>query len=111
MRRKCRRYSCRGSTDNWYNRNDGCSAGLITGAMTGVFRAPCAIHDICYATPGRTQLQCDIDFRTNMLKNCAMPGIGSIGYPFCALTAAAAYRAVRNHGHNFPGFARSCVEV
>lgn len=111
MKSKCRKFSCDGSVDNWYGRNDGCSAGFVSGAMTNVFRAACAIHDICYATPRRTKSQCDYEFYYNMVKTCRFPGIGSVAVSFCDSAARIAYLVVKDHGSNFPDFAKNCQEV
>lgn len=111
LRDRCRKFSCGGSTSRWYGRDDGCSASIVSRPMTGIFRAACAIHDICYATPGRSQRSCDGDFKHNMLQTCRFPGLGSVGYPVCAAAAGAAYAAVKNHGNTFPSFAATCTEV
>lgn len=76
-----------------------------------IFRAACAIHDICYATPGRTKSQCDGDFHYNMQQTCKFPSFGSIWIGHCAATAGIAYLVVKDHGGNFPKFAKTCHEV
>ena len=75
------------------------------------FRAACAIHDLCYATPKRTKKQCDDEFYYNMLQTCKFPGVGSIVSRTCKSTAAVAYLVVVDHGNNFPDFAKTCREV
>ena len=75
------------------------------------FRAACAIHDLCYATPKRTKGQCDREFYYNMVQTCKFPGVGSIVSRPCKSTAFIAYLAVVNHGNNFPDFAKNCTEV
>ena len=76
-----------------------------------IFRAACFIHDLCYATPGRTQQQCDFEFKMNMLTTCRIPGIGSLAYPVCANAAEIAFIAVSASGNTFPDFAATCTEV
>merc|ERR1712179_76037 len=111
VRANCQQYSCGNprSVSNWYGRNDGCSAGAVGPAMTNVFGAACGIHDMCYATPGATQSQCDDDFLHNMLKICQFPGVGSVLIGVCAATAGIAYRVVQDHGNTFPEFAATCI--
>ncbi|KAJ3105791.1 hypothetical protein HDU96_008431, partial [Phlyctochytrium bullatum] len=83
------------------NRRDGCSvpqgsSGAIV-AYSGFFKAACDVHDMCYATEGRPQAQCDSDFEKNMKVLCkAGKPVGEIGV--CNSAADAFVTAVRVAG-------------
>lgn len=79
--------------------------------MTEVFRTACAIHDICYSTPGRSQSDCDRDFGHNMEQTCKFPGVGVVAFPVCLATVGYAVLAVNNPGRTHPDFAATCTEV
>ena len=61
---------------------------------------------MCYASPRRTQRQCDDEFLHNMRQTCRQfPGIGSPFFAACMATARLAWGAVQRDGKIFPGFA------
>ena len=66
------------NTQDWLNRDDGCSVPGIGPAATEVFRTPCAIHDLCYAGPQGKNM-CDEQIETNMEAICSLPGVANVG--------------------------------
>lgn len=63
--------------------------------FAGVDQRPaCQAHDECYATSGRSRLECDQQFYNNMLDRCACSN-----YPcLCRMGALRWYMQVRVHG-------------
>ena len=51
----------------------------------------CDNHDICYATCGKTQTECDLDFLSDLLKQCDqyIPALDIVARNRCAVVAAA----------------------
>lgn len=78
-------------------RIDGCSASIVTGAMNEFFRVACNLHDVCYHTPEKAKASCDLEFRDNMLRLCAVP---TSLQPSCVNTALIAYDAVVSFGQS-----------
>ena len=69
------------------------------------FRAACARHDRCYATPGACKAACDRQFLCDMLAQCSC----SRNPRRCARVARRMYRAVQKHGDR--AFARAQAEA
>ncbi len=66
------------NTQRWLDWDDGCSVPGIKSPSTQVFRAPCAIHDLCYAGPQGKNM-CDEQIETNMKAICSLPGVANVG--------------------------------
>ncbi|MBX3177961.1 MAG: PASTA domain-containing protein [Candidatus Hydrogenedentes bacterium] len=60
----------------------------------------CDNHDICYATCGKTQTECDLDFLSDLLKQCDqyIPALDIVARNRCAVVAAAYTTAVATFG-------------
>ena len=50
----------------------GCSGGAFGQALEEFYngKVACVIHDFCYSTQNRTRLECDLEFKENLLKVC-----------------------------------------
>ena len=94
----CRTYKCSGDVNKWFARIDGCS-----GPIQGYFEPACAIHDLCYSTPGIPKDSCDLGFRANMNSICSQNGD-----PSCYPMSEAAYIAVQKYGHPDENFRATC---
>ena len=81
----------------WASRADGCSIPVpgLKEIWNEVFHAACDLHDLCYASLGHTQADCDRWFDVNMIQICQFPGIGSaFGFAACIDSAQVIYQAV-----------------
>ena len=58
------------------------------------FRVACAIHDLCYVTPGQDKDTCNGHFWDNMLMTCTMPGLASVAYWYVTCTP-------NNYGYHY----------
>lgn len=58
------------------------------------FTSSCNKHDICYQTIGKSQKQCDLEFKADLYSKCKFDGA-------CRLTAKAFYEAVNKFGSGY----------
>lgn len=80
---------------------NGCSSPLKPSPYLKIFRNDCNKHDVCY-TSRKSRLQCDRDFRANMLATCKRlyPNIATANRRNCDREANAFYWGVRWFGKN-----------
>ena len=74
----------------------------------------CAIHDICYSTPGPTQHQCDDDFLRTLLTTCSFRSVSSNpADKICADISHFGYKMVQLFGATYrdEDFIATCTEV
>ena len=73
-------------------------------------KVACVLHDFCYGTNGKTQEDCDNEFKENLTLVCSekVPYNDSI----CPLVVESAYRIVRTFGEShfepFENCAKNC---
>lgn len=88
----------------WRSRADGCSIPVegLKQIWNEVFHAACDLHDLCYASLGHTQEDCDRWFLGNMKAICSFPGIATfgVGKTSCLSSAEVIYRAVQTKGRS-----------
>jgi hypothetical protein len=65
--------------------------------IADTFRDACNTHDVCYCTPGKSQGDCDTEFRNNLLKSCNSTVTGFLD-PSCEVFALGYYEAVSDLG-------------
>jgi hypothetical protein len=87
------------------DRADGCSGGVSSDKRR--FRAACNEHDVCYATPGKTQKGCDEDFLANMRYMCEFEQGGCRGAAFFIRGFVAFATKSYNNGQDY--VARKCA--
>lgn len=71
------------------------TGGLVPIADT--FKDACNTHDVCYCTAGKSQGDCDTEFRGNLLKSCSSTVTGFLD-PACEVFALGYYEAVSDLG-------------
>ena len=75
---------------------DGCTGP--TGGHRDLFLKSCIAHDLCYhhepSSSGKTQKDCDLEFRSNLLKACS----SAENYEACEKWAKTMYSALRIFG-------------
>ena len=66
----CCPYGDNGHGPSW--NNVGCSGGVLGQALEEFYngKVACVLHDFCYSTQNRTRLDCDLEFKENLLKVC-----------------------------------------
>ena len=67
--------------------------------IADTFRDACNTHDVCYCTPGKSQGDCDTEFRNNLLKSCSSTVSGFLD-PSCEVFALGYYEAVSDLGQS-----------
>ena len=84
----------------WEGRADGCSIPVpgLKDVWNEVFHQACNLHDLCYASPGHSQADCDERLFRNMVAICGSPGLGSLAYSECVESAGIIYAAVKIGG-------------
>jgi hypothetical protein len=82
----------------YYEPVDGCSAPgyYFTYSSNRWFKDACDNHDVCYMTPGKSRLTCDVLFREKLFKVCE-----TTSNLECRITAEVYYNAVRKYGEEF----------
>ena len=86
----------------WRSRADGCSIPVegLKQIWNEVFHASCDLHDLCYASLGHSQADCDRWFLANMKATCTFPGLATfgVGKTNCLASAEIIHAAVQAKG-------------